>query len=327
MNVSNVLPLTTAVASTMPMTCDNAAMPAPRFNFDTSARLVSVSIGVWTARKKDRYQTEKTEAGAGAQKGAASVYKDLLAGRPELKEIQQFAGQVKLWLYTSTMCWAEGQQLVPTVRLPKLSRELEVKRATFWQMVGSFLMQYEDMIAAQAFALGSMFDRREYPSVTDIRSRFHFDIDFSPVPSAGDWRVDLMDEAQRDLQASLATQMDATVQRRLDEAMADLRGTFGAHLKRMSEMLVEVKKTSTRGKDVGSEYVAVRGFKETLLTTAHQLIEDVAEMNLTGDPALEEARQALARAISGVEFTDLKTPAIMRDVKKDVDAILSKFDF
>lgn len=301
-----------------------SAMPTPRFNFDTSARQIAISIGCWTARVKDKSESEKTNREAGAAEGAANVWKDLLAGRQELRDVNKFAAGVRNWLSVATMDWQEPYHLVPVVRIPATMKQAEAYRAEYWQKVEQFLAIYPDLISAQAFALGTMFDRDEYPTVEQLRSRFHFDIDVIPVPSKGDWRVDLMDAAQQDLYESLASQMEANVSKRLSGAMAGLRARFGEHLKRMSEMLVDVVKENKKGETV----LANRGYRETMLSGAKQLCRDVVEMNLTGDPALEAARVALERAIDGVEFKELKNNVqIKKDVKKEVDSILSKFDF
>ena len=48
--------------------------------------------------------------------------------------------------------------------------------------------------------------------------------------------------------------------------------------------------------------------------------------NLTNDPALEEARASLEKALSGVDAEIIReSDAVRTSVKEDVDSILSKF--
>ena len=59
-----------------------------RYNIDTCALLVELSVSQWTARKLDRSVSDELVANKQAQdKGAARVNKHLLAGRNELEEI------------------------------------------------------------------------------------------------------------------------------------------------------------------------------------------------------------------------------------------------
>jgi hypothetical protein len=51
-------------------------------------------------------------------------------------------------------------------------------------------------------------------------------------------------------------------------------------------------------------------------------------LNVTNDTALETARSQLEQLLVGVTPTDLrKNEAIRQDVKRNVDAILDKFNF
>ena len=51
-------------------------------------------------------------------------------------------------------------------------------------------------------------------------------------------------------------------------------------------------------------------------------------MNIINDPQIEDARKALKQAINGLDVKDLRKDMPTRqDIKKEVDSILSKFDF
>jgi hypothetical protein len=51
-------------------------------------------------------------------------------------------------------------------------------------------------------------------------------------------------------------------------------------------------------------------------------------LNIINDPQIEEARKTLKQIINGVDVKDLRKDMPTRqDIKKEVDGILSKFDF
>ena len=165
-------------------------------------------------------------------------------------------------------------------------------------------------------ALGDMFNRNEYPNVAEIRRKFAFGYDFIPLPSTKDFRVAIASEAQEELRERLTKAMDARVQR----AVQDVQDKLVEHLQRMSTRLV------TSYDDKGEEIRPK--FHDTLVTGALELCDLVRDFNVNGDKALADARMRLETALTGVTATQLKEdPEKRQDVKKEVDEILSKFNF
>ena len=61
-------------------------------------------------------------------------------------------------------------------------------------------------------ALGDMFDRSEFPTPESIAHKFSFRVNYMPVPKAGDFRVDIGNDAQTELQTRLAKLADERVE-------------------------------------------------------------------------------------------------------------------
>ena len=75
-----------------------------RYNIDTCALLVELSVSQWTARKLDKSTTEELVKDKNAQdKGAARVNKHLLAGRSELEVINQYVTETRGFVYDNTL--------------------------------------------------------------------------------------------------------------------------------------------------------------------------------------------------------------------------------
>jgi hypothetical protein len=69
-------------------------------------------------------------------------------------------------------------------------------------------------------------------------------------------------------------------------------------------------------------------FHASLLDTAQELCSLAKDLNITGDAELEDARIKLHEAVNGLDLDDLRKDLDTRQaVKKDVDAILSNFNF
>ena len=289
----------------------------PRLNIDTCAMLVEFNASVWTARKLDKTTTSEVVASKNAgAKDAARVNKHLLAGRTELDIIQQAVGRARQFVYDNTAPWSDsGLRLLPTINFMKFTERMNDFEEEMETLVKAFVVIYPTLITAQALALGDMFKRDDYPSANEMMTKFSFRVNYMPVPSSGDFRVDVGNQAQAELKARL----ESLTQERIDSAMADVRERLSTHLKRMSDRLTTDY--------VGGE-AKQRRFHDTLVDGALELCDLTKALNVTNDLALETARSQLEQLLVGVTPTDLrKNEAIRQDVKRNVDAILDKFNF
>jgi len=289
----------------------------PRYNIDTCAMLVEFNASVWTARKLDKTTTDEVVATKhAAARDAARVNVHLLAGRTELEVIQQAVGRARQYVYDKTSPWSDsGLRLLPNISFMAFTEKLDDFEHEFTALVKSFVTIYPTLITAQAMALGDMFKRDAYPTANEIMTKFSFRVNYMPVPTAGDFRVDVGNAAQAELKAKL----DKLTQERIDNAMSDVRERLSAHLKRMSDRLTT---------DYVQGEAKPRRFHDTLVEGALELCDLTKALNIVNDPALETARRDLEQVLVGVTPTELRrNEAVRQDVKKNVDAILSKFSF
>lgn len=288
-----------------------------RYNIDTCAMLAEFNASVWTARKLDRGATEEVVIAKHAgNKGAARVNKHLLAGRPELDNIQSMIGRARQYVYDNTLPWSDsGLRLLPTINFEKFATKMNAFEEEFERLVHDFVDIYPTLITAQAMALGDMFKRDDFPSQNEIMTKFAFRLNYMPVPVAGDFRVDVGNAAMDDIKAKLAR----LAEERVEEAMKDVRRRLGEHLQRMSDRLTT---DEVAGETKG------RRFHDSLVDGALELCDITKSLNVVGDRDLENARSQLEQLLCGVTPAELrKNEAIREDVKKNVDAILDKFSF
>lgn len=288
-----------------------------RYNIDTCAMLTEFNASVWTARKLDKSATEEivTSKNAAA-KDAARVNKSLLAGRSELEDIQSMIGRARSFVYDNTLPWSDsGLRLLPTINFERFAAKMNAFEEEFAMMVQAFVDIYPTLITAQAMALGDMFKRDDFPTQNAIMTKFAFRVNYLPVPTAGDFRVDVGNAAMDDIKAKL----EHIAQERVDAAMQDVRARLGDHLKRMSDRLTT---------DYVEGEAKARRFHDSLVDGALELCDITKSLNVVNDLDLEAARKALEVALCGVDPKDLrKDEGLREDTKKAVDDILSKFSF
>jgi len=204
---------------------------------------------------------------------------------------------------------------LPTINFMKFTQKMNDFEEEIAALVKSFVAIYPTLITAQAMALGDMFKRDDYPTANEIMTKFSFRVNYMPVPTSGDIRVDIGNEAQRELQKKL----DELTNERIDAAMRDVRSRLGEHLKRMSDRLTT---------DYVQGEAKTRRFHDSLVDGALELCDMTKALNVVNDLELEQARQTLEKILVGVSPEDLrKNEAVRQDTKKEVDAILSKFSF
>ena len=279
-----------------------------------SAMLVDLNIAIYSGRKMDKSTQAEVVLSKGANsKRAASVYKNLFSECKELDAITKFQARARSEHYRLTLPWNDrGARLLPTVSLLDYKQVMNRYQLEFDRLVAAFLDKYATLVAAAAFQLGTLFDRKEYPDVAQVARRFRMDIAFVPLPTSGDFRLDVESEVQRELME----QYDRRLAEQLASATKDSWTRLFEALSRLSDRLT-VDEDGKR-----------KIFHDTIVTGAVELCELLTAMNVTQDPQLESARRKLQEVLLGVTPKELREEDGTRVLtKQKVDEILSAFDW
>ena len=274
-----------------------------------NAAIVELNISTWTARKLDKQTSKEVKLSKGANSDdAARVNKNLLAGMDNLKRVTDFVALTRNEFYNLTLPWSDcGQRLVPMTQFFDLKKWINDKQNTYEQLVSEFLRDYPTLISAQAFQLGDLFDRSEFPSVDEISDKFRFKVGFLPLPTTGDFRVD----APKEIVAEMREQYESMVQERVAQVSQDLWTRLHDTLKHMSDRL---------GYDSTGK---ARIFRDTLVTNAVDLCDLLKKLNVTNDPKLEKARASLESTLLGVDADEIRRVGARDEIKQKVDAVLA----
>ena len=167
----------------------------------SAAMLGSLNISVWEARKKDKETEQEVQVSKGARsKRAASVQKHLFAESPALEAIKALRGEARVWFNRVTLPWDDnGNRIITTKQYFEVMNDVAKFKQRFDDLVRVFVSVYPTEISKQAFEMGALFNRNEYPDVSEITQKFAFNLNVSPLPMAGDFRVDIGNEALREL--------------------------------------------------------------------------------------------------------------------------------
>lgn len=287
----------------------------------SSAMLVELSISTWTARKLDKGVSAEVDINKSTKTRAGNYNKNLLAGTGFLDTITKYAANARAWHLSQTLPWSDnGLRLLPMSNFMDYKAQLGVLETNYMALVDKFVIAYPNLVSAAAFQLGDLFKREEYPDAEKVKNKFKMSYNFLPVPMAGDFRVDINEDAKSEIMKSC----EDAYNERLNNAMRDAWSRLHSCLTRMSDRLsvdVEVDENGTPKHEL-------RIFRDTLIENAVELTTLLKHFNLTNDTNLEEARRSLADAIQNHDAESLRQNFHAREVvKQKVDNILNKFNF
>lgn len=281
----------------------------------SSSVMVEMNISVWTANKIDRGATDKVVSDNLAVQNAAQVRKNLMAGTSMRKDIADYAAGCRLWHNTRTLPWADkGARLLATSLFMDYKAEANVRRATFDKMVDNFMVQYPSLVQTANNYLGTLFNAEDYPSPDNVREKFGFRLVFSPVPEAGDFRLQVAEQDLNDLRQ----QYEESFNLRLSDAMREPWDRLHKLIAGMSEKLT----------DVDGEDENKKRYHDTLITNAQSLCGMLTHLNITKDPQLEQARRDLEITMLGADIDAIKeSPEVRKGMKDKLDAILKQYEW
>jgi hypothetical protein len=282
----------------------------------SSAVLVELNVSVWGASKVDRDATDDVNVRNNATADAAKVYKNLTAGTSLRKDISDYAAKIRQFHNRQTLPWThKGARLLPTAHVLEYKQHMNAMERQFNALLHKFYVEYPNIVSQAQTNLRSMFKADDYPTLEEVREKFGYKLVFSPLPEAGDFRLDVANEELRELSLSY----EADFNERLGKAMRE-------PWERLHETLSHLSTKLTDAQD-GTDEVK-RRYHDSLVTNAQSLCELLTKLNITNDPKLEEARRSLELTMLGVDIDSIKeSPEVRHSVKSRVDAILEKFDW
>lgn len=304
----------------------------------TAAVLGSLNISVWEARKQDRKTADEVAVSKGARsKRAATVHKHLFSESPALEAIKSLRGEVRQWFNQVTLPWDDnGRRLIPTAQYMDITDEARRYEQRFNDLLRVFMATYSNEISKQAFEMGALFDRSEYPPADEAASKFRFMLSIEPVPTAGDFRVDIAEEQA----AQMREDYDKMTNQRVAGAVADawqrVKEQCEWVVERMTaciefdpDMVEENKTLDDDGNVIKVEIKKKRRPKlyDSMLENGLELCKLLSKLNVTNDPKLEEARQQMETILSRIDMDSLKeSPELQSATRSAMQNILDKFD-
>lgn len=242
--------------------------------------LVELTISKWTATKHDKAVSAEIEQNHAAKD--AGRYNKRLIDKAHLAAIESLAGQIRKYHYSRTLPWSDkGQRLLPSKLFMEYRQDIAAYKAQYQKAVDDFLVVYPQLVQDARLRLGTMYQPNDYPSTTDLKDAFGIELLITPVPDAGDFRV----EVDKETQDEIRQQITEAVNARQAKAVKDCYARAREVLERIAE---QCSKQNGR-------------IHDSLMENAQDLVSVLTGLNITEDPDITQMEQDIKALIVSPE--------------------------
>ncbi len=273
--------------------------------------LVSLSRRVWQAATTDRDLAEQAESDAGAEHGTLKVVK-ALAPKEYLEPIRRISdyGYVEHRRMT-VPGFLRGQDLLATKTFDQYVEVQGLIRNKFHETVNDFKSVYPALLKSAPARLKGAYKKADFPTVDEIDHYFDYTVNFFPVPSIDDWRIDGLQDDQRE-----KLRIEA------DQKVAEM---YNAATRTVFE---RARKTLENIKNQAENYVGGPGaslLRDATIENLKEISELVQMMNITNDPELNQVGKDMVAEFGNLEGHELRRNERMRtDVATAASRILDR---
>ncbi len=264
-------------------------------NLISRAMLASLRISSWSGAKFDRKVTEETNTAHGAASDAGRYNKKLLpTGDNSFKKLTSHIAAVRVLHAAQTLAWSDdGWRLLPVANYQRYTDKLREAKHTYDSLLADFLADYPQLQQAARIKLNGMYRDEDYPA--DVSAKYGFAIEYSPVPSGGDFRVELS-QAEIDV---IATRTESRVKAAFEDAHRDA-------VKRLYECVSRINERLSVPADSKGGI-----FRDSLIGNARELCDVLTRLNISGDANLETLRKQ-TDSLATVSPDTLRNDAVTR---------------
>jgi len=233
-----------------------------------SGMLVSLTITQWAARKLDKTTSFEVCNAKSADQGSGSFHKQIIP-KGYLKNINQLVNRIRNFHYSNTLAWThKGSDLLPSRNYMKYVNQMGKLQDKFNAAVEDFLDHYDTVVKQAVNNLHGLYEESDYPTAEMIRRKFKMEINMTPIPSSGDFRIDINQKELDKLKAKLELQ--------LTEAQT------AAEQDLFSRLYTAIAKATITLRTPG------KIFRNTLILNIEELCTAIPDMNINNNKQLDD---------------------------------------
>lgn len=279
-------------------------------NIAARAVLVRFAATTWAARKLDKKATKTANDTHNATANAGRYNKHLLADAEAHTNVVNAIGNARTTFYKHTLPWGDDNwRLLPTANFIPFTEAIRKAQDEIAQALHTFIVVYPALRVVAQKELGDLYNEKEYPEPADVRSRFTWGIDYSPVPTEGDLRLELPADHLAQIEQAVTSRVEAAAKVAANDAWRQLR-----------EAVERIQKAVR----AGGEQSRAGTVRESLIDHLNEVVERLGRLNVAQDEGLVDALQRAQRELGGIAVEDLRKDETLRsDTERRANEILA----
>lgn len=272
-------------------------------SLNEKALLVSLSIHQWRGQVSDQKVAQEVATIHQLEQPEDSYLKKLVP-TAALRGVRKAASAIRDWHHKYTLPWQDGNvRILPSTHLLEYRQGLQQRIARFEQEVETFVGKYPQWVEHARQTKKGLFDERQYPSATAVKTQFKVSTQLMPFPSVADFRL----ETDQDTLAAVKAKAAETLDQVMASAAQSLHDRLYERLHLLYEAIRDPKKV----------------VKEATVESVHETIELVERLNITSDYRVELAVNAAKEQMFGVDVIKLRgNPVFRTDVARRLSQLL-----
>lgn len=262
------------------------------------AMLVSLRMSCWLPGVIDKGITREVADKYGVSTQRAGKYQKHVIdpATPSYRAVRRALGDLRTRYYWHTLPWAHyGARILPAVSFAQYSEDMRKLSQRFTDSVETFVSEWPRLQTLAIAETHGLVTAADLPA--NIRDRFGVDLQVMPIPTVGDFRVQMSDDDAAALKAQMQAGVDSQITEALALAAREPYERLYKHIARMVERLSDPKAT----------------FHDSLVTGLRDLCALMPALNITGDTQLDALRDVAERMVAGVDPAQLRDVPVIRD--------------
>jgi hypothetical protein len=284
----------------------NPAVDTQGANLARETVCIAVSFGLLGNSKKVANSAVEVDA----DKSLIKVSKQLLESK-ELDAIRKADGELRRYLYDMCLPFDIGIYLLPVKLIPMVDNKLRQYQGDREILVENFLAVYSSLCRTAEENLRSLFNPRDYPPESVVRSKFSFQ-----------WRYISFGtpEALKAISAGMFEEERTKAAQRMEEASSEITAVMRST---MAELVSHLRDRLTPGADGKPKIL-----RDTAVTNLTDFLKTFDLRNVTNDTDLAETVAKCRKILADTpDMEVLRNVASYRaKVQSDMNAISQELD-